>query len=162
MHSFLFFSLNFERMSQCAFSRNVRSDSAVRDHTEAALLFLQDSPPQTPEQTKSANQIQQIHASAQTKARYAEDMMSGSNPSRDVYERVEEHVKEAVENYYLLGQLLAMPELANKALNPPRLPATPPLSPPSSPFYSPSPNQFALQNGQLELQNSMTGAFAQS
>ncbi len=127
---------------------------AVRDHTDAALLFLNDSPPQTPEQTKSANQIRQVHASAQTKARYAEDMMSGSNPSRDVHERVEEHVKEAVENYYLLGQLLAMPELATKVLNPPKHPATPPMSPPPSPFYAPSPNQFAPQVGQLAQPNS--------
>ncbi|RYG71426.1 hypothetical protein EON80_05230, partial [bacterium] len=91
---------------------------AVREHTEAALLFLNDSPPQTEAQTKSLNQIRQIHAAAQFKARYADDMMSGS-PSRDVHERVEEHVKDAIEGFFLLGQLLAMPELATKLTAPP-------------------------------------------
>ena len=48
-----------------------------------------------------------------TKARYAEDMMTDS-PTPDVHERVEEHVKVATEKFYLLGQLLASPELATK------------------------------------------------
>ena len=86
---------------------------AVRDHTEAALIFLNDSPPQNAEQKKHLNAIRQVHAAATTKARYADDMMTGE-PTRDVHERVEEHVKGAIESYYLLGQLLAMPELAAK------------------------------------------------
>ncbi len=92
---------------------------AVRDHTDAALIFLNDSPPQNDDQKKHLNAVRQVHASAMTKARYAEDMMTG-NPTRDVHERVEEHVKVAIENFYLLGQLLAQPELAAKinAVNP--------------------------------------------
>lgn len=86
---------------------------AVRDHTEAALIFLNDSPPQNDAQEKQANAIRQVHAAAMTKARYADDMMTGS-PTRDVHERVEEHAKVAIEKFYLLGQLLAMPELAGK------------------------------------------------
>lgn len=86
---------------------------AVREHTEAALIFLNDSPPQNDEQKKQLNSIRQVQAAAMTKARYAEDMMTG-NPTRDVHERVEEHVKIAIESFYLLGQLLAMPELAAK------------------------------------------------
>jgi len=89
---------------------------AVREHTEAALLFLNESPPQNDEQTKGLNTIRQIHAQAMTKARYADDMM-GDNPSRDVHERVEEHAKDAIESFYLLGQLLAMPEIAAKLLH---------------------------------------------
>ena len=86
---------------------------AVRDHTEAALIFLNDSPPQNDAQEKQRDRIRQQHASAMTKARYADDMMSG-NPSREIHELVEEHVKDAIEKFYLLGQLLAMPELADK------------------------------------------------
>ncbi len=107
---------------------------AVRDHTEAALLFLNESPPQNKEQEKHLNAIRQVHASAMTKARYADDMMTG-NPTRDVHERVEEHVKDAIESFYLLGQLLAMPELtaklnAQNQFNPPIAPrgSTPPGS----------------------------------
>ena len=84
---------------------------AVRIHTDAALIFLNDSPPQNAEQKKHLNAIRQVQAAAMTKARYADDMMTG-NPSRDVHERVEEHVKVAIEHFYLLGQLLASPELA--------------------------------------------------
>lgn len=113
---------------------------AVRDHTEAALAFLNDSPPQTEAEKKSLNQIRQTHAAAATKARYADDMMGG-NPSRDVHERVEEHVKDAIEGYYLLGQLLAMPELAAKVH---QAPAPSPQNPSgktdwNAPYYTPSP-----------------------
>jgi hypothetical protein len=97
---------------------------AVRDHTEAALIFLNDSPPQNEEQKRHLNSIRQIHAAAMTKARYADDMMTG-NPTRDVHERVEEHVKVAIESFYLLGQLLAMPELAAKLNAQNQLPAIP-------------------------------------
>jgi hypothetical protein len=86
---------------------------AVREHTEAAFLFLTETPPATPEQTKGLNQIRQLHAAAQFKARYADDMV-GDTLSRDVHERVEEHVKDAIEGFFLLGQLLAMPDLASK------------------------------------------------
>lgn len=91
---------------------------AVQDHTEAALIFLNSSPPHNKEQEKSLNAIRQLHAAAQTKARYADDMM-GSSPSRDVHERVKEYIKEAIEQYYLLGQFLAMPALAAKSIAPP-------------------------------------------
>jgi len=112
---------------------------AVRDHTEAALAFLGDSPPQNDEQTKALGLIRQVQAQAQTKARYAEDMMGG-NPSRDVHERVEEHAKSAIEGFYLLGQLLAMPELATKVTTQPPVPA------PSNAAYAPptpAPQTFA-------------------
>ena len=55
----------------------------------------------------------------------------GGNPSRDVHERVEEHAKSAIEGFYLLGQLLAMPELANK------MTMQPPVPTPSNPIQAP-------------------------
>ena len=123
---------------------------AVRDHTQAALTFLDASPPKTDEQKKGLNLIRQVQAAATSKARYAEDMMNG-NPSRDVHERVEEHVKEAIEGFFLLGQLLAMPELALKLNQPAPVPAsqnlygnptgTAPQTPISS-YYTPSPALF--------------------
>lgn len=94
---------------------------AVRDHTEAALIFLNASEPKTDEQKKGVNVIRQVQAAAMSKARYADDMMGG-NPSMEVHERVEEHVKDAIEGLFLLGQLLAMPELALKLQQPPPLP----------------------------------------
>ena len=119
---------------------------AVRDHTQAALTFLNDSPPQNDVQEKQRDRIRQQHASAMTKARYADDMMSG-NPSREIHELVEEHVKDAIEKFYLLGQLLAMPELADQLqqTQPPVNPIRPQAQfspPPYTPAYTPSPTLF--------------------
>ncbi len=87
--------------------------SALSEHLEAPLQFLNDSPlPNTAAAQEHLNAIRSVHAIAQTKSRYAIDMF-GSNPSRDVHERAEEHAKAAIENYYLLGQLLAMPQIAD-------------------------------------------------
>ncbi|BCM89906.1 hypothetical protein IAD21_01756 [Abditibacteriota bacterium] len=114
---------------------------AVRDHTQAALTFLETSEPKTDDEKKSKNTIRQLQASAIARARYADDMMNG-NPSRDVHERVEEHVKAAIEDFFLLGQLLAMPELALKINAPQQQPQSPPkpVSPPTSTFDSFSSN----------------------
>lgn len=95
---------------------------AVRLHTEAALIFLNASPPTTDAQSKGLNVIREVHGAAAAKARYAEDMMGG-RPTRDVHERVEEHVKGAIEALYLVGQLLSMPELASKVGATPGAPA---------------------------------------
>lgn len=126
---------------------------AVRDHTEAALIFLNDSPPQGAEQEKSRDLIRQLHGSATTTARYADDMMSG-NPSRDIHERVEEHVKDAIEGFYLLGQLLAMPELASKVMLPALAPPSPLPAPRTPPFqpafvggYTPAPAPMGMPTG---------------
>ncbi len=107
---------------------------AVRDHTQAALTFLEASEPKTDDQKKSLNMIRQVQAATLSKARYADDMMGGS-VSRDVHERVEEHVKDAIEGLFLLGQLLAMPELALKLNAPAPIPAPP--MPPQAPGFAP-------------------------
>lgn len=86
---------------------------AIGEYNQAALTFLKDSPPDSAEHKKEFNAISQLAASAKTKARYADEMMN-ARPSREVRERVEEHAKIAIEQYYLLGQLLAMPSLAAK------------------------------------------------
>jgi hypothetical protein len=110
---------------------------AVRDHTEAALLFLNESPPQGGDQEKQLNIIRALQSSAMLKARYADDMM-GQNPTRDVHERVEEHVKDAIEGFYLLGQLLAMPSLATKAAQPKPALTTPAATPPAPGLGAPA------------------------
>lgn len=95
---------------------------AIRDHCEGAMLFLRQSPPQENEHEKHFNAVQQLHAAARTKARYADDMI-GDNLSRDVHERVEAIAKTAIEHYYLLGQLIAMPQHAVASLAPPKIEA---------------------------------------
>jgi len=85
---------------------------SVRDHAQAALLFLPDSSTlPDPKQQAQAHYIRQILAAAVSKARYAEDL-HGSHPTQAVHERVEPFIKEAIEGFYLLGQMIAMPSLA--------------------------------------------------
>ena len=128
---------------------------AVRDHTQAALSFLEASAPKTDEQTKGLNTIRQVQAATMSKARYADDMMSG-NPSVEVHERVEELAKDAIEGLFLLGQLLAMPQLALKLQAPAPLPQDPygaaPATAPISGFYAPSPT-FSGSANRLPLPN---------
>jgi hypothetical protein len=85
---------------------------SIRDHAGAAMHFLSETTPPTDEtQLKQMRFIQQLYASATSKARYADDL-HGADPTREVHERVEPHVKEAIEKFYAVGQLLAMPTLA--------------------------------------------------
>ncbi len=98
---------------------------AIRDHAQAAMAFLETSAPTGPEQERQLAMIRQHFAAATTQARYADDM-HGINPSQDVHERVEEHVKAAIEQFYLVGQLVALPERATQV--PTVLPVT--VSPP--------------------------------
>lgn len=85
---------------------------SVRDHAQAALLFLPDgSILSDPKQQAQAHYIRQVLAAAISKARYAEDL-HGSHPTQEVHERVEPFIKEAIEGFYRLGQMIAMPTLA--------------------------------------------------
>ncbi|MGC4044709.1 MAG: hypothetical protein QM758_13025 [Armatimonas sp.] len=85
----------------------------LRDHALLALTFFEET--KSPEdKQKSVGYARQLWAAAKSKADYAENLWGG-NPSRDLHERIEEQVKSAVEQLYHLGQLLAMPELLDKA-----------------------------------------------
>lgn len=85
----------------------------IRDHAAMAMTFLGDMPPEDKEQQGQYNQIKQLYAAATTKARYSEDL-HGTDPSPEMHERVEPHIKECIEGFYRLGQLVAMPQLAVK------------------------------------------------
>lgn len=85
---------------------------SVRDHAQAAMNVLEQTEGLTKEQDAQRDAVRQAFAGAISKARYAEDMHRGGNPSRDIHERVEEHVKVAIELFYKMGQLAAMPRLA--------------------------------------------------
>jgi hypothetical protein len=58
--------------------------------------------------------VQQRIADADTAADYALRLWAG-DPSGDVYDQVEQHVKAALEGYYVAGQMLAVPSLAPTA-----------------------------------------------
>jgi hypothetical protein len=77
------------------------------------------------EQEAQRGEIRQLFAAATSKARYADDMHS-QNPSRDVHERIEEHLKVAIEQFFRLGQLAAMPQRAPAGMSPAPAPRTAP------------------------------------
>jgi hypothetical protein len=84
---------------------------AVRDHAQLALTEIEQARELTPEREAQRDRIREVFAIAQSKARYAEEMHR-AEPTRDVHERVEEHVKTAIEGFYTFGQLAAMPSQA--------------------------------------------------
>ena len=123
----------------------LKAMEAVSDHTKAAMQFLEETPTPTEKAKQDQlNTIRGVYAIAATKARYARDM-HGENPTPDVHERVEEHVKVAIENFYLLGQLLAMPQLADVVTRrktppvpvPSKAPEPKKLVPPGEPGFNP-------------------------
>jgi hypothetical protein len=90
----------------------VKAMAAVGEHAAAAMRFLPETEPAGPDQAerqKQVHRIRQLYASAQSKARYAAEM-HGADPSPGV--RVQPYVREAIERFYELGQLIADPTLA--------------------------------------------------
>lgn len=82
---------------------------AVRTHAEAALaVFEQDGLP--PERQADVQRLRQIFSEALSKSEYAQGLLTGQVP-QSIHEVIESHLKAALEGYYRLGQLLAMPEL---------------------------------------------------
>ncbi|WP_420127314.1 hypothetical protein [Longimicrobium sp.] len=90
---------------------------SVRDHADAAVAFLPATPPEDPRRQTQLNRIRQLYASAQARARYAEEL-AGNDPVAEVRERAGEHARAAVEQLHLLGQLVSDPELADESVGP--------------------------------------------
>ena len=86
---------------------------AVRGHAESALALLPDDVPGQPRQQAHLARIRQAHAVAQSRARYAEEMF-GPGPASPAHAFAEAYVRDAIERYYLLGQVVADPFLADK------------------------------------------------
>jgi hypothetical protein len=91
---------------------------SVREHTKAALAFLGDEPPQDAVQAGEYHAIRQLQAATLLKARYAEDLAGGAPPPA-IQTRIQTSVREAIEGFYRLGQLAAMPTLALRFEEPP-------------------------------------------
>ncbi|MBS1727736.1 MAG: hypothetical protein JST51_13530 [Armatimonadetes bacterium] len=98
---------------------------SIRDNALVGMAFLGDTAPTDRKRLEQFNVIQQLYSSAMAKARYAEDL-HGTNPTQDVHERVEPIIKESIETFYRLGQLLAMTELSSRIPKPAIFPNRPP------------------------------------
>lgn len=99
----------------------LRAVRAIRDHADAAMAFLPTKQPEDDARQAQLNHMRQLYASAQARARYAEDLC-GSDPVPQVRERAAEHARSAIEQFWLLGQLTSDPELAAYAVSPPARP----------------------------------------
>jgi hypothetical protein len=99
----------------------VHAMRSVREHADAAMAFLPDAAPGDAEKQAQLNRIRQLHAQAQVSARYADEMAPQATPAAN--DRAADHARSAIEQFYLLGQLIADPALANglpAAAEPPR------------------------------------------
>lgn len=82
----------------------------LRRHASAGLAdFHLDT--EDPQRRKAADRIQEVVAAAESSAGYADRLWAPDIPA-PLHEEIERHAKAAVETYYELGQLLAMPRLA--------------------------------------------------
>jgi hypothetical protein len=86
---------------------------AVRGHAESALALLPDDEPGDARKQAHLARIRQAHAVAQSRARYAEEMF-GPGPASPAHAFAEAYVRDAIERFYLLGQVVADPFLAEK------------------------------------------------
>ena len=98
---------------------------ALRAHAETALGFF-EAMGAPPNKQATIHQARQLWAAATTTARYAEDLWGGT-PAAELHEQIEDHLKEAIERLYRLGQMLAVPALLEED---PRHRAAAPTAPP--------------------------------
>jgi hypothetical protein len=90
----------------------VAATRLLRTHAEAAIaVFESETIP--PDKQTAIHQIRQLLAAATSEAEYAEQLWAPNLP-QEVHEQVEERAKNALECYYHLGQILAMPQLLDR------------------------------------------------
>lgn len=104
----------------------LRAMRTVGEHAAAAMSFLPENAPE-PAQQAQLNRIRHVHASAESKARYALDL-HGTDTTPEVHRRLQPYAHTAIELFYLLGQLIADPLLAAHAVS---LSPAPPLAEPA-------------------------------
>lgn len=116
----------------------LRALRIVGGHADAAMAFLPEKAPGGREQQAQLNRMLQMHASAESKARYALDL-HGTDATPELNRRLEPYARDAIELFYALGQLVAEPSLAAPA-PPPAVPAeeAPPPPPPPPPRAVPA------------------------
>jgi hypothetical protein len=115
---------------------------AIRNHAQAAMNVLDSAKDLSEVQEKQRGKVHELYAAATTKARYAEEMHR-KDPTRDVHERIEEHLKVVIEQFYLLGQWVAMPQNIVTDIKPaPLLASVPPKVVTTAPKTPPRPTML--------------------
>ncbi len=85
---------------------------AAQKHAAAALAAFEQAGVPANQQDR-AQRLRQLLAEATTRADYAERLWTG-RPPRSLRPQIERDLKEAVERFYHLGQLLALPRLVDQ------------------------------------------------
>ena len=90
----------------------VAATRLIRTHAEAAIATFEAETIPTEKQS-TIHQIRQRLAAANSEADYAEQLWKPNVPQA-VHPNIERHAKAALEHYYHLGQILAMPQLLER------------------------------------------------
>jgi len=86
---------------------------SLQTHAEAAIAVFETE--YLPDEKQSVvDQIRQLLAAASSEAEYAESLWGKSLPQA-LHDKIEAHAKVALEGYYHLGQVLAMPQLLERS-----------------------------------------------
>ncbi|MFC5182696.1 hypothetical protein [Actinomadura harenae] len=83
---------------------------AVRQHAEVALGVFEASVEDADEHARDLQRLRQLAAEGSTAADYAEGLLE-ADPDPNLHEAIEERLQRALEAFYHLGQLTAMPSL---------------------------------------------------
>jgi hypothetical protein len=117
----------------------------VSAHADAAVAFLPVEAPDGTERQAQLNRIRRMHASAESKSRYALDL-HGTDSTPELGQRLERYARDAMELFYELGQLVAEPGLAVPSGSPLVVQAgerRPPAPPASTPVQAEEPRPAA-------------------
>lgn len=91
----------------------IEATKSIHAHAGAALAVFEGEGTPADKQGQLLK-LRQIMAEATAKAEYARGLMGGEI-SNELHERIEQHTQQAIEGFYRLGQLLAMPSLIDRA-----------------------------------------------
>lgn len=98
---------------------------AVRQHAEVALGVFEQTVSDAAQHSADLQRLRQLAAEAATASDYAEGLLD-HDPQPRMHEAIEQRLQRALESYYHLGQLIAMPQLIAAYRGPSAQPAVPP------------------------------------
>jgi hypothetical protein len=116
----------------------------IANHAHEAMAFLPAESPLDETRRSELNVLRQIHASAEARVRYVEDLAAGE-PVPEIRSRAGVHALEAIAQLHTLGQLVADPERATVAPPLPPVPAAPAPAPVAAPGNAPPATRVAAR-----------------
>lgn len=116
----------------------VNAMRTIRDQVSDWIGFLGEGPESVEDQL-AYNEVQQLYAASATKARFADDLQDAARSS-EALQRIEPQIEDAIEGFYRLGQLIAMPPLLRKKV----LNVTPKSSQAPRPVITPDDPDFDI------------------